>query len=60
MKNNCYIFWDNEVIYTQCEDCFAKNKKGVKWGKQLLFGKKTVKCSLCQTIIYQREKRQKS
>lgn len=63
-KEDCYIFWDDETvkdedrqIYVQCEDCFNKNKKGFKWDKKLLHGRNEVKCSLCDTMIYKRGKK---
>lgn len=65
-KNNCYIFWDDETvpekdrkIYVQCEGCYAKNKKGQKWGKTLLYGPHDINCNLCNTIIYKRLKKKK-
>lgn len=66
MKKNCYIYWDNDdvpqnkqKVYTQCEECFKKNKKGLKWSKALLYGRHEIKCDLCGTIIYKREKKKK-
>ena len=66
MKKNCYIYWDGEEIhpkerkiYIQCEKCFAKNKKGVQWGSSLFYGRYEIKCNLCNTIIYKREKKRR-
>jgi ribosomal protein S27E len=64
MKNNCYIYWDDDSvkeqkIYVQCEDCFKKNKRGIIWGKSLLYGKHEIKCDLCNTIIYKKLKKKK-
>ncbi len=58
-KNNCYVFWDEDSVFTQCEECYKKNGKGHKWGKSLLYGRNDIKCSLCDTIIYQRKKKKK-
>ena len=65
-KKSCYIFWDSDKvpederqIYLQCEECFRKNKKGFPWPYPLLVGRKTIKCNLCNTIIYQRIKKSK-
>jgi hypothetical protein len=64
IKNPCYIYWDDHTvaenerkIYIQCETCFKENKKGIKWSN--LYGKKTIKCSLCDTIIYKMQKKKK-
>lgn len=66
MKKNCYIYWDDDKvpqneqrIYTQCENCYIKNKKGFKWGGDLLYGPHEIKCDLCDTIIYKRVKKKK-
>lgn len=65
-KNNCYVFWDGDNIkdyerkvYIQCEECHKKNKKGFKWAKEFLHGILEIKCSLCDTIIYKKEKKKK-
>ncbi len=58
-KNNCYIFWDKELIYTQCQECFNKNGKGYRWSKSMLYGPHTIKCDLCGTIIYKRNRKKK-
>ncbi len=64
-KNNCYIFWDSDgpeeerKVYIQCEECFEKSKNGMPWSKNLLKGLKEVKCDICNTIIYRREKLKK-
>jgi len=64
MKKSCYIYWDNDDIpqneqkvYVQCEKCFQKNKKGFRWS--LFYGKHEIKCNLCNTIIYEREKKKR-
>lgn len=66
MKNNCYIYWDDETvpdkdrkIFIKCQGCFDKDKKGVFWSKSLLYGKHEIKCDLCNTIIYKRLKKTK-
>jgi hypothetical protein len=62
-KNYCYVFWDNDVaqseqmIYTQCEECHSKNKKGIRWSS--FYGNCEVKCNLCNTIIYKSVKKKK-
>lgn len=67
MKKNCYIYWDNDEvprneqkIYIQCEECFKKNRKGFIWGASMLYGHNEIKCSLCHTIIYKRERKKKN
>lgn len=64
MKKICYVFWDDEqvppgeqMVYTQCEACYTKNKKGVRWSS--FYGDCEVKCSLCDTIIYKSSKKKK-
>lgn len=67
MKKNCYIYWDgpevvnenDKRVHVQCEECFKKNKKGIIWGGNLLYGPKTIKCTECDTIIYKKTKRKK-
>jgi hypothetical protein len=66
IKNPCYIYWDDTTIpeadrkvYIQCESCFAINKKGIRWPCNN-YGKKTIKCNLCNTIIYKRIKKKKN
>lgn len=65
-KNYCYIYWDDDSVpqrerkvYMQCADCFAKNKKGIRWGSALLYGLNKIKCDLCNTIIYKGLKKKK-
>lgn len=64
LKNPCYIYWDDltiaeneRKIYVQCESCFKENKKGIRWSN--LYGSKTIKCGLCDTIIYKIQKKKK-
>lgn len=66
-KNPCYIYWDDSTVpeterkvYIQCESCFGINKKGIRWPCNNLYGKKTIKCNLCDTIIYERKKKKKN
>lgn len=61
-KKDCYIFWDEgEVedrrIYVQCEECYKKNGKGVKWNKKFLYGVNEINCNLCNTILYKKIKK---
>lgn len=63
-KFPCYIYWDDtsiaeeeRKIYIQCENCFKNNKKGTQWPSQMLHGKNTIKCTLCNTIIYEKKKK---
>lgn len=63
-KNPCYVYWDeppvpeNErKVYVQCESCFKKTQKGIRWSN--LYGNKTIKCGLCDTIIYEMKKKKK-
>jgi hypothetical protein len=65
-KNKCYIFWDDDTvakaekkIYVQCEKCHEKNKKGFPWSANILYGRKEIKCGLCNTIIYQSKRKKK-
>lgn len=63
-KNNCYIYWDDETVkdqkvYVQCEGCFQKNKKGLRWPPNLIYGYMEIKCSHCNTIIYKKLKKKK-
>ena len=67
IKEDCYIFWDGEevpeedkAIHLQCKKCFESNQKGFRWSKDLLYGKNEIKCSLCDAIIYKREKKKKN
>lgn len=66
MKKNCFIYWDDDEVpaaerrvYVQCEECYKKNKKGFFWSRKLLNGRHEIKCDLCDTIIYKREKKKK-
>lgn len=61
-KKHCYIYWDDETVkdrkvYTQCEECYQKNKKGFRWGQ--MYGYIEIKCDLCNTIIYKKLKKKK-
>jgi len=67
IKIPCYIYWDDtstaeedRKIYIQCGNCFKINKKGFQWPSQMLHGKNTIKCTLCNTIIYEKKKKKKN
>lgn len=62
-KNLCYIYWDdtsiaeeNREIRIQCTACFKANRKGIRWPGPL-HGKNTIKCNSCNTIIYEKTKK---
>lgn len=59
MSENCYIFWDEDYVYIQCEECHTKNGKGVIWHAEMGYKNKVV-CSQqgCGKIIHQGEDEQ--
>lgn len=57
MTETCYIYWDDDdvedrKVFVQCAVCHRENKKGLLWSNIVGYGDKTVKCDLCNRVIY--------
>lgn len=49
MSEDSYIYWDDDDIpdaerrvYIQCQECYDKNKRGIKWVGELGYGGRVI------------------